>query len=127
MTNAYRPSCSTGGVTTRVRLGIGLAALLGVVLIGLGVSFVGARPGDGVPWQRLFGLREIWLGSFLLGLIAMRQWRMVLVFIAALLALPLADTVAMGGSLGWRDAAIINLPYVTPLLLTLVLLWPVRR
>ena len=127
MTNAYRRSCPAGGVTTRVRLGIGLAALLGVVLIGLGVSFVGAPPGEGVPWQRLFGLREIWLGSFLLGLIAMRQWRVVFVFVAALLALPLADTVAMAGSFGWRDAAIINLPYVAPLLLTLVLLWPVRR
>jgi hypothetical protein len=33
----------------------------------------------------------------------------------------------MAGALGWRDAARINLPYVVPLLVTLALLWPVRR
>lgn len=113
-------------MTLRVRLGVALAAVLGLVLVGLGVSFV--RPGaDGVPWQRLFGLREIWLGCFLLALIAARAWRVVFVFVAALLALPLADTLAMAGGLGWPDAAAINLPYVAPLLLTLALLWPVRR
>ena len=109
-----------------MRSGVALAALLGVVLIGLGVSFLGPAA-EGVPWQRLFGLREIWLGSFLLALVVARAWRLVFGFVAALLALPLADTVAMAGSFGWRDAAIINLPYVAPLLLTLVLLWPVRR
>jgi len=120
-------------VSRRVRLGVLLAALLGLVLIGLGLSFVGAAKGDGVPWQRLFGLREIWLGTFLLGLIAAQQWRIVFAFVAALLMLPLADTLAMtgagtmAGALGWRDAARINLPYVVPLLVTLALLWPVRR
>lgn len=112
-------------MSVRVRLGVALAGLLGVVLVGLGVAFV--RPTtDGVPWQRLFGLREIWLGCFLLALIAARAWRVVFVFIAALLALPLADTLAMAGGLGWQDAATINLPYVAPLLVTLALLWPVR-
>ena len=111
----------------RVRLGVALAALLGVVLIGLGVVFVRSDIGIDAPWQRLFGLREIWLGAFLLGLIAARQWRIVFAFVAALLVLPLADTAAMAGNLGWRDAARINLPYVAPLLLTLALLWPARR
>lgn len=114
-------------MTLRVRIGVALAALLGVVLIGLGVSFLDPPVYAGVHWRRLFGLREIWLGGFLLGLIVARQWRVVLAYVAALLALPLADTVAMAGSFGWRGAAVINLPYVAPLLLTLVLLWPVRR
>jgi len=121
------PTFVSRPMSRRVRAGVVLATTLGLVLIGLGLSFVGAATGNGVPWQRLFGLREIWLGTFLLGLIAARQWRIVFAFVAALLLLPLADTFAMAGVLGWREAARINLPYVVPLLVTLALLWPVRR
>lgn len=111
-------------MTLRARAGLVLAVALGVVLIGLGVFFLIGEPS---VWRRLFGLREIFLGSFLLALVVVRQWRALLMLVVALLALPIVDTLAMAGPIGWPRAALANLPYELPLLVAVVLLWPLWR
>ncbi len=116
----------------RERAGLGLAGILGLVFIVLGVAIAvrhGVAPADSdrLIWQRLFGVRDAFLGGWTLLLLATRQTRALACFLAAALVLPLVDTLVLVDLIGWRAAMIANLPYEVPLLLATWLLRPALR
>ncbi len=122
---------TTGASTIRIRAGLWLAGLLGLVFIALGVVIGGqsaaAPVPSGVVFERLFGVRDAFLGGWMLLLLGLRMHRALAIFVIAALLLPLADTTVLGGLIGWARAMRINLPYEVPLLIDAVLLAPLLR
>jgi len=113
----------SGGRPYRAWAGTALAALLGAafILIGLGHLLAG---GAGLHFERLFGLRDAFLGAFTLVLLVARQRRALFLLLAFALVLPVADTIALAGPDGLARAAGGNLPAELPLLLAAILLAP---
>lgn len=106
-----------------------LSALLGVVFVALGLRLACsgsvAVPGSdakALSALRLFGVRDAFLGFFVLVLLVTRERRALFLLLLSTIALPLADTVALSGVIGWSAAARANLPYEVPLLLVVFLL-----
>lgn len=105
-----------------------VAAVIGCafVLIGLRLALTGAADpapaADALRYARTFGLRDAFLGAFVLVLLAARERRALLLLLAGSLVLPVADTVALAGPLGLPAAARTNLPFEVPLALAAVLL-----
>ena len=119
-------------LNTRLRMGFGLAAVLGLLFVALGLSLaLGGNvqlPGPArAPWQHMFGVRDAFLGALVLTLIAAREIRALLLFSLVATLLPVVDTLVTAGDVGWARAAGANLPYELPLLLLVWLLWPRRQ
>lgn len=103
----------------RRRAGLALSVLLGLALIGIGATFLLAAPpaADGAVWKRLFSVRDIFLGVVMLLLVALRLRRALGVFLCVAVLLPIGDMLAIADILGWRNAALVNVPFSLPLAL----------
>ncbi len=113
----------------RLRMGVGLAATLGLLFVALGLYLALAgnlqlQDPARAPWQHLFGVRDAFLGAFVLALIAARETRALFLFASSATLLPIIDTLVTAGDIGWARAAASNLPYELPLALLVWLLWP---
>ena len=99
-------------------------ALLGLTFVVLGIHLAmqtRANPAE-VLALRLFGIRDAFLGAYALLLLGRRETQALTVFLTATVCLPVADTVALAGPLGWVAAARSNLPFEAPLLIALALI-----
>jgi hypothetical protein len=109
--------------TLRNRVAAALIGLLGCAFILLGFSLALRAQGNGieVPYIRLFGIRDAFLGGYTLLLMMRGETRALSLFLAAAMLLPVADSVALAGLIGWARAAASNLPFELPLALALAL------
>ena len=119
-------------LNVRLRIGFGLAATLGVLFVVLGLYLALAgnvrfQDPARAPWQHMFGVRDAFLGAFVLALVATREMRALFLFMFAATLLPVLDTLVTAADIGWSQAARANLPYELPLALLIWLLWPHRQ
>jgi hypothetical protein len=115
----------------RVRAGVVLAVLLGIAFVVIGLilatSSDPARDASFLAWRRLFGLRDAFLGALVLALLALNERRSLFWLLAGSIVLPVADSIALAGLVGWHAALASNLPFEIPLVLIAWLLSSYRR